>query len=38
MARLALLFLGMVVAFGCAAAELRAWKGGATPPLALEDL
>jgi thiol-disulfide isomerase/thioredoxin len=38
MARLAALLLGALVAFGAAAAELRPWRGGATPPLALEDL
>ena len=38
MQRLSALLLGIVLAWGAAAAELGPWRGGATPPLALEDL
>lgn len=38
MLRLCTLVLGLVLASGALAADLRPWSGGATPPLSLEDL
>lgn len=38
MLRFFVFLLGMILGTGAMAAELRPWTGGATPPLALEDL
>lgn len=38
MLRLCAFLLGILLGAGAAAAELMPWGGGATPPLALEDL
>lgn len=38
MLRLCAFLLGILLGAGAGAAELRPWEGGATPPLALEDL
>ncbi|HET7198373.1 MAG TPA: TlpA disulfide reductase family protein [Burkholderiales bacterium] len=38
MARAVAFLLGALLAAGASAADLRPWRGGATPPLVLEDL